>query len=193
MSLPDATTQALVDPEWENFFSRRSVVVQESLERMLGRIPVFSLLRAKELRALARLVHVRHFELGEVVIRCGVAQSGLYLIRSGSVHIVRDAPDGSRQVVGTLGPPELLGEFALLDDTPRSTSIIAAEASELIGFFKPDLTDILATNPGMGCMIVLRLGEEMVATLNRDYAQLRELGWPFAAGRDGPETIDPTA
>ena len=192
MSLPDATTQALVDPEWENFYSRRWAIVREPLERMLGRIPVFSLLRAKELRALARLVHVRHFELGEVVIHRGVAQSGLYLIRSGSVDIVRDAPDGSSQVVGTLGPPELLGEFALLDDTPRSTSIIAAEASELIGFFKPDLTNILDTNPEMGCMIVLRLGEDMVATLNRDYAELRELGWPFA-GRDGPETIDPTA
>jgi hypothetical protein len=68
---------------------------------------------------------------------------------------------------------------------------VAAEKSELIGFFKPDLMDILATNPELGCMILLRLGEEMTATLNKDYGRLREMGWPFEGQRD-EETLDPT-
>lgn len=193
--MPDTdTTEAtrLIDPEWENFFSPRSATQAEPLARLLGRVPIFSLLRARELRALARLVHVREFSRGEVVIRRGVEQSGLYLVRSGSVDIVRERDDGEPVVVGTLGPGELLGEFALLDDTPRSTSVVAAETSELIGFFKPDLTDILATNPAMGCMILLRLGEEMTQTLNKDYSRLRDYGWPQLARSEGG-TIDPTA
>ena len=180
-----------IDPEWETFFSPKSATRTEPLERMLGRIAIFSLLRAKELRLLARLVHVREFERGEVVIQRGVQQSGLYLIRSGSVNIVRERAGGA-EVVGTLGPPELLGEFALLDESPRSTSVVAAENSELIGFFKPDLMDILATNPEMGCMILLRLGEQMTATLNKDYRRLREMGWPFD-GRREDSGMDPTA
>jgi CRP-like cAMP-binding protein len=154
-------------------------------------VPIFSLLRAKELQTLTHLVHVREFARGEVVIQRGVQQSGLYLVRTGSVHIVRDREDG-REVVGTLGREELLGEFALLDDTPRSTSVVAAERSELIGFFKPDLTDILATDPAMGCMILLRLGEEMTATLSKDYQRLRETGWP-ALDHPDDDGVDPTA
>ena len=182
--------ERVVDPEWENFFSNRASRTEESLEKFLGRVSIFSLLRAKELRTLARIVHVRDFARGEVVIPRGVQQSGLYLVRTGSVHIVRGMVDGDHEVVGTLGPDELLSEFALLDDTPRSTSVVAAEKSELVGFFKPDLTDILSTDPAMGCMILLRLGEDMTVTLNKDYKRLREMGWP---NLDRPgDAIDPT-
>jgi CRP/FNR family transcriptional regulator, cyclic AMP receptor protein len=191
--MADAATssQYVIDPEWENFFTRHGTVKKEPLERVLGRVSIFSLLRAKELRALARMVHLRDFARGEVVIQRGAPQSGLYLVRTGSVHIVRESTDGQRETVATLGAGELIGEFALLDDSPRSTSIVAAENSELIGFFKPDLTDILATDPAMGCMILLRLGEDMTQTLNQDYARLRELGWPLI-DRPDDDTPDPT-
>lgn len=178
------------DPEWENFFASAADTGKQPLEKVLGGIPIFSLLRAKELRTLARLVHVRQFAPGETVIRRGVQQSGFYMIRTGAVQIVRERGD-EREIVTTLGPPELLGEFALLDDTPRSTSVVAAEPSTLIGFFKPDLMDILTTNPEMGCMILLRLGEEMTATLNNDYSRLLGMGWPFD-DQPADDGLDPT-
>ncbi|MEE2659457.1 MAG: cyclic nucleotide-binding domain-containing protein [Candidatus Latescibacterota bacterium] len=174
-----------IDPEWENYFNEEKVRARDSLERLLAQVPVFSLLHARELRQMARIVHVRHFARGEVIIRRGVQQSGFYLIRHGSVNIVRESVDGPPQVVGTLHPSELLGEFALLDDTPRSTNIVAGEPSELIGFFKPDLMDIVATRPETGCMILLRLAEEMTCTLNNDYQRLREMGYPFAESDEG--------
>lgn len=179
------------DPEWENFFAEVEGEESKSLERLLAGIAVFDLLRPRELRKLARIVHVRKFRHGEVVIKRGALQSGFYLIRSGSVNIVRERDD-QREVVTTLYPPELLGEFALLDDSPRSTSIVAAEASELIGFFKPDLMDIVATSPETGCMILLRLAEEMTRSLNKDYARLREMGFPFDDQIETKE-LDPTA
>lgn len=168
----------ITDPEWENFFAREGGDGGGSLEKQLAQIAVFDLLRPHELRKLARIVHVRSFRKGELIIRRGALQSGFYLIRTGSVHIVREGED-RREVVATLYPPELLGEFALLDDSPRSTSIVAAEPSELIGFFKPDLDDIRNTSPEIGCQIFLRLAEEMTKSLNKDYDRLRQMGFPF--------------
>ncbi len=186
MSPPASTRDALTDPEWENYFSPgegRS----ETLEEALARVPAFSGLDAEALATLARQVHLRTFARGQVVIRRGAPQSGFYLIRSGSVHVVREGP-GGREVTGTLGPPEILGRFALLDDGPRGTSVIAAERSELAGFFRPDLMDIVATDPGLGCRILLRMGEEMSAALNEDYARLQDLGRPFEGAGEG---LDP--
>ena len=89
-------------------------------------------------------------------------------------------------MVGTLYSPELISEFALLDDSPRSSSLIAAESSELIGFFKPDLMDILVTNPELGCKILLRMSEEMARSLQRDYTRLCTMGFPFDSfGKEG--------
>jgi CRP-like cAMP-binding protein len=186
------TQERIIDPEWENFFSPEQVEKEQSLERALSNIPTFSLMKDKGLRLLARVVHVRSYETGETIIRRGVNQSGFYLIRTGSVHIVRELADGKRRVVGTLYPPELLGEFALLDDTPRSTSVVAAEPSELIGFFKPDLMDIIATNPDTGCRILLRLSEDMSQSLHEDYQRLREMGYPFPEKAEDDEALDPT-
>jgi CRP-like cAMP-binding protein len=189
MSVTDLCS--ITDPEWENFFARSSGDTVGSLEKLLSEIAVFNLLRPRELKKLARIVHVREFRRGETVIWRGALQSGFYLIRSGSVNIVRERDD-RREVVATLHPPELLGEFSLLDDSPRSTSIVAAEQSELIGFFKPDLMDIIATSPKTGCMILLRLAEEMTQSLNKDYHRLREMGFPFDDEMETPE-MDPTA
>lgn len=185
-------TERVIDPEWENLFTaKKQESGTESLVRSLGRIPILSLLRASELKLLSRVVHVRTYETGEVVIRRGVKQSGFYLVRSGSVSIVRSSHGGTN-VIDTLHPPALLGEFSLVDDTPRSTSIVAAEPSVLIGFFKPDLMDVLVTKPGMGCAILLRLAEEMSRNLNGDYEKLLDLGYPFTEVEQEPADLDPT-
>ena len=172
-----------IDPEWANVFHEQAPETY-LVEEILHGVPIFSLLSVKELELLARIVHPRNYSTGETVIRRGMAQSGFYLIQSGSVEIVRDEAEADREVVDILGPGALLGEFALLDDTPRSSSIVAAEASELIGFFKPDLMGILNTHPVMGCKILLRLGEEMARSLQRDYGSLRACGYPFGDGED---------
>jgi CRP-like cAMP-binding protein len=173
------------DPEWDNLF-RPQAAPEEPLEEVLARVPIFSLLSNRELRQIARTVHRRHFRPGETIIWRGVEQSGFYLIRSGAVHIVREDRGHAPVVVDALGPGELLGEFALLDSTPRTSSAVAAQPSEMIGFFRPDLMDILVTRPTLGCKILLRLAEEMNLRLARDYRALRQTGYapPDLAGAE---------
>ncbi len=180
-----------IDPEWSNFF-RQEVQQRETLEEGLSRVSILSLLDEIELKIIAQAMHVRHYAAGETVIRRGVEQSGFYLMRSGSVNIVRDHLDGQQEVVANLGVNELLSEFALVDGTPRTSSIVAAEPSELIGFFKPDLMDIMVTKPSLGCKIVLRLAEEMCQGLNKDYSRLQEYGYPFPDADADEEPLEIT-
>jgi CRP-like cAMP-binding protein len=172
------------DPEWTNLF-RQEAQAQPPLEAILAGVPVFSTLTPRELWTLARIVHPRRFAAGETIIRRGHEQSGFYLIRSGSVRILRPDAAGEEHLVDILGPGELLGEFALVDGSPRTSSVVAAERSELIGFFKPDLMDLMITDPGLGCKILLNLAEQMGRTLVRDYQTLAELGYDFLRDEEG--------
>lgn len=180
----EASAAEWEDPEWANLF-RQEVQAHPPLEAILARVPVFSTLAPRELWTLGRIVHPRRFATGETIIRRGAEQSGFYLIRSGSVQILRRDAKGENQLVGTLGPGELLGEFALVDGTPRTSTVVAAERSELIGFFKPDLMDIIVTDPGLGCKILLSLAEQMGRTLATDYRTLVELGCDFLQDEEG--------
>ena len=174
----EASATEWEDPEWANLF-RPEAQAHPPLEATLARVPVFSALTPRELWTLARIVHPRRFAAGETIIRRGAEQSGFYLIHSGSVQILRRDAKGENQVVGTLGPGEFLGEFALVDGTPRTSTVVAAERSELIGFFKPDLMDIMVTDPGLGCKILLSLAEQLGQFLARDYRALKKLGYDF--------------
>ena len=176
-----------IDPEWDNVF-RYVEEEATSVIDVLLKVPIFSLLTSRELQRVAQAMHLRKYAQGECVIRSGASQSGFYVIVEGAVDVV----SRTGGVVGTLHSPELIGEFALLEDSPRSSSLIAAEPSELIGFFKPDLMDILVTNPELGCKILLRMSEEMTQSLQRDYTRLCTMGFPFDSSGKGV-AMDPIA
>lgn len=110
-----------------------------------------------------------------MVIQAWVPRSGLFVVETGSVNVVRQVASGERVVVGSLGPGELLGEFAILDDSPRTTSIIAVEPSDMIGFFRPDLMDLIETDPTLGFKILYRVSQIMSHRLSEVVERLRRV------------------
>lgn len=170
------------DPEWGNVL-RRKEATEETIPSILKSLPMFETLTAPELVKVERIVHRRRFAAGEVIIRARAPRSGMYIVKSGSVDVVRPMGNGIFQKVGRLDVGDLLGEFAILDDSPRSTSIVAAEPSELLGFFKPDLMELVETDPRLGLKIVLRVAEMMTRRLRQDIELLRGLQKPVALDR----------
>lgn len=167
-------TPVVEDPEWTSLFKPEQGS-KEDLSVMLGRQPVFNNLTGRELRRVERIVHRRRFLTKEVVIQAWVPRSGLFVVETGTVNVVRQLSSGERVVIGSLGPGELLGEFAILDDSPRSTSIVAAEPSDMIGFFRPDLMDLIETDPTLGFKILYRVTQIMSSRLNEVVESLRKV------------------
>ncbi|MBV8781993.1 MAG: hypothetical protein JO353_11400 [Phycisphaerae bacterium] len=66
--------------------------------------------------------------------------------------------------------------MALLgDDGARSASAISRDQSELIGFFHPDLHEIMNLHPVMGAKIALGLAKTLADRLRYTNAQLRDM------------------
>ena len=61
---------------------------------------------------------------GDVIFEGGDAAHCAYLIQEGGVDVFIER-DGVIEVVDTLGPGEIYGEMALVDDKPRSASAMA--------------------------------------------------------------------
>lgn len=167
-------TPIVEDPEWTSLFEPDEEESEE-LIAMLGRQPVFDNLTNRELKRVERIVHRRRFQTNEIVIQAWVPRSGLFVVENGSVNVVRQLSSGEDVVIGSLGPGELLGEFAILDDSPRSTSIVAAEPSDMIGFFRPDLMDLIETDPSLGFKILYRVSQIMTGRLNEVVESLRKV------------------
>ena len=86
------------------------------------------------------------FDAGQDVCREGQPADGMYLIRSGSVHVKKN--DGDADVV-MLGSGSHFGELGLVDDSPRSATVTAAEHCEIVRVDAVRLREALAAKPAV--------------------------------------------
>jgi len=170
-----------VDGIWTNIF--RLVTRDESLADVLQNIPLFQDLTTKELRILERVVHIRTYEADQSVFLETEPGAGIYVIRSGRVEIVLNHKTEHPLTLAELEPGDFFGEMALLGYTSRSATAVARERSELIGFFHPDLIEILNLHPSMGAKISLGLARTLAERLRFTNSQLRSV-WE---ARESPE------
>ena len=60
----------------------------------------------------------------------------MYIVRAGRLEVV---DEGAGQVIRELGRGDVLGELALLTDSPRSASVRAARTSDLLAISRRGL------------------------------------------------------
>ena len=158
---------------WGNIF--RSRQKEESLADILHHIPLFGELTPKELRVLEQVVHIRNYEADEPVFVETEPGAGMYVIRSGRVNVVLKHKSDKPIILAELQAGDFFGEMAVLGSSERSATAIAQEPSELIGFFHPDLIEIINLHPQMGAKISLGLATTLADRLRYTNDQLREV------------------
>jgi CRP/FNR family cyclic AMP-dependent transcriptional regulator len=160
--------------EWKEVLhlKRKTTTVEE----MLSKIPVFETLKSRELRQVAGIVHRRQYIDGEYVCLQGDPGLGMYLIEQGEVSVVLSGENGVKKEIAVLKEGDFFGELSLLDESPRSASVIAKTDANLVGFFRPDLFEIMEETPATGLKIVLKVTEmigERLRNSNQELARVR--------------------
>jgi CRP-like cAMP-binding protein len=175
-----------MNPMWSDLFSFRKKT-QPSLVRTIESSILFEGLSPSEVGAVSQLVYERHYQPGETIFRKETRGVGLYLISQGCVSI-RAQGDGS-----TLGPEvarletgSFFGELALIDpESIRSATAIAQTESTLVGFFKPDLEELLERRPEIGVKILLQLSRVLGTRLMRSTQEIQKLSAQKASAPGG--------
>jgi CRP-like cAMP-binding protein len=91
-----------------------------AVEETLARVPLFSGVKDKDLKKLGKRMQERSFDEGEVITTQGESGLGFFVIEDGNASVSRD-----EQVVRNLGPGDFFGEVALIDEGPRSATVVA--------------------------------------------------------------------
>jgi CRP-like cAMP-binding protein len=78
------------------------------------------------------------FEANKVVLAEGDLGDQAYLIREGVVEIRKGAYGESPRVLARLGPSDVFGEMALIDNRPHMASAITTEPTELVAISREE-------------------------------------------------------
>lgn len=101
-------------------------------EDVLAQVPLFRDLPARDIKTLAATARERQFMTGERLLTEGENGAGLYVITAGKVRVTRRNASGEEVELGVYDPGAVLGEMSLLDDLPRSASVIATEPTRAL-------------------------------------------------------------
>ena len=117
---------------------------------LLGAAPLFADVSAEGLARISERAESVELAEGHVIARQGEIGSGLFVIVTGLVRIVRDGRELNR-----LGPGDFFGELSVLDGRPRTANVIAAEPTTCLALATWDVEAVVTEDPSIA-MALLR-------------------------------------
>ncbi len=107
---------------------------------------LFAELDEKELASIAAVAKTRRYAKDDIIFHADETGDVFCLIRSGRVKVTMTSPEGKEIILSVLGPGDFFGEMALLDNEPRSATVIATEPLEVVTIWRGDFLQILSEN-----------------------------------------------
>lgn len=124
--------------------------------------PLFAGVEERHVRDVLDIARRRNFASGEIVFHQGDPADTLHLIRSGRVAVRLDAGRGESVIAAVLGPGEMFGELALLDeDARRSATIAALEPLETLSVHQLDFSRLRGQSPAAAEVLIAVLATQV--------------------------------
>jgi CRP/FNR family cyclic AMP-dependent transcriptional regulator len=113
---------------------------------VLKAVPLFASFPEDQLRLLTPVITRRSLPRSTTIMASGDPTDSLYIVLSGRLKVMMSDAEGKEVILSILGPGEFFGEMGLIDDAPRSASVVSIEPCELLSIAKRDFKKCLAEN-----------------------------------------------
>ena len=130
---------------------------------VLHRVPLFSGLKEKQLKGIAQAMAERSFSAGEEITTEGEISVGFYVIEDGHANVTMNGED-----VGKLGPGDHFGEIALIAETPRAATVIAATELRCYGMTSWDFRALVERNGEIAWEMLSSIARKLYENAERE-------------------------
>jgi CRP/FNR family cyclic AMP-dependent transcriptional regulator len=165
---------------------------------LLRSVSIFAELDATSAAELERLAQIKEYDEGAVIASQEETGDALYVLVKGRVKVVLYGDSGREIILNVFkSPGDFFGEMSLLDDEPRSATLVASEDSRLLVLSRADFRAHIQRHPKTALRVLtemsrrLRRADEVIGNLalldvyGRLAGKLKEL-----AEAEGEETED---
>jgi len=126
------------------------------MQANLKNIPVFEGLQEEDVRALAEKAVIRNAAKNTIVISQGDLTDSLYVILAGRVKVYLGDESGKELILDIKGPGQYFGEM-VLDEGPRSASVMTMEPSQFAVISRADFRTFLLKHPEIALHVITNL------------------------------------
>jgi len=122
---------------------------------VLKAVPLFASVPEDQLRMLTTVVTRKSAPRSTTIMAGGDPTDSLYIVLSGRLKVMMSDAEGKEVILSILTAGEFFGEMGLIDDEPRSATVVTIEPCELLSIAKRDFKKCMAENFEMS-MAVMR-------------------------------------
>jgi CRP-like cAMP-binding protein len=116
----------------------------------LRQVAYFVGLPEDDLAEVARCVHGRPYQAGQVIILEGDDCPGMYIVRSGRVRVYKASPAGKQQVLRIMTPFDSFNDVPVFDGGSNPASAEALDDADVAFLSKADAERLLHSRPSFG-------------------------------------------
>ncbi len=132
---------------------------------LLAEVPLFALLDEQERADLAQQLDEMRFSKGQTVFNYNDPGGAMYVIRSGQAEVFFKNDTGERIVLEISSAGDFFGELSLLDDGPRTASVLVTQDMEALRVDRHDLEVLFRLHPSAAMDLLTAMGRRMRKTV----------------------------
>jgi signal transduction histidine kinase len=136
----------------------------------LRKLAFFQGLSDADLGKIACLCREERFAPAQAIFTEGSPADKLYIILEGTVEVWKDYEQAERDMLALHGEGHLFGEMALIDDLPRSATVIAREPVRALAIGRVDFHQIITANSSVA-LSIMRSVSAMVRASNESFVE----------------------
>jgi signal transduction histidine kinase len=142
----------------------------EQLFAFLKGVYFFAGLSDEDIEIIKSVCHEVRYRPGEVICVEGSSAERFYIVRQGTLEVWKDYDSADKDLLAVLEAGHLFGEMALIDDLPRSATVVARTPARLFYISREDFHHVLINNSRIA-LSIMRSISDMVRTSNEYFVE----------------------
>ncbi len=149
---------------------RRALSVSEKIDSFpfLRRAPIFKGLTDDEIRLVAASCAEEERDSGDVIFVEGSTADRFYIVMEGRVEVWKNYYDPRPDLLAVHGSGRFFGEMALIDELPRSATVVAKEKTRLLYLYRDDFRRLIRERSSIALSVMTGISN-MVRNSNEAY------------------------
>lgn len=128
---------------------------------ILSRISLFSLMKRRDLRRIAKHANHHSFKKGDIITKEGSRDGRLFVIISGEVEVIKSLGTDKEMTLRILRDDNYFGEMALIDDYIRTASVVARQDTEILSLDQWNMRKEIKKYPSVAIELLQTLGRRI--------------------------------
>lgn len=120
-----------------------NIMTTEEKINVIKNCPIFNNLKDDDYEKIMQLSEEFDYKKDDIIFRENEIADAFYIIVYGKVNILKEGEDGQNELLAEKKEGDVFGEMAVIDELPRSASIIAATDLKLLKLDKNSFLQLL--------------------------------------------------